>query len=121
MKSQRKIFQRAGIAMLMSFSINVAIAGSIATEQMDSGGLTLSPTVTYDLATLRVSSDNSDTTGTYDSGDNIRVDTGSMADGVYYYELLLSNKPSEKEPNGAGVSQNGSFKVENGIGDSNSD
>lgn len=118
---QSKLFQRTYMILLMSFSASSAIAGSVASEQADTGGLTLSPTVSYDSASLHVSSDNLDTTSSFSSGESIRVDAGGLADGVYYYELSLSNNPSENAPNGSSVTQNGDFKVSQGVASSNSD
>lgn len=120
MYKKRQLFQQAGIALLMSFSSTALFAASIADELVDTGGLTLSPTVSYDTATLRVSSDNTDTTSSFSASDSIRVDAGSLEDGVYYYELSLSNNPSESAPNGRSVAQNGNFKVAQGVASSNS-
>ncbi len=119
-----KLFKVVGITLLMSFSASTAFADNIADELIDSGGLSLSPTISYDSASLRVSNDSSDITSSYDAGDSIRVDVGSLADGVYYYELLLSTASSDPEnnPNGSSTTtQNGGFAIIDGVASANSD
>lgn len=112
---------KTGIVLLVSFSVSAVFARNIASEQLDSGGLTLSPEISYDSAGLRVSSDSSDTTSVFNGGESIRVDSGGLADGTYGYELSLATNPSESAPNGSTVQQNGSFRIKDGIASSNSD
>ncbi len=114
MRNTSQLFKRTGIALALSFSVGVAFAGNIASEKLDAGGLTLSPTVSYDTASLRVSSDTSDTTSPFNAGESIRVDSGSLADGVYYYELSLNTDATEAAPKGSSATQTGDFIVQNG-------
>ena len=121
MNKHSDFLKRAGIVLLMSFSTSVVFAGSIASEYVDTGGLSLSPIVAYDSASLRVSSDDLDATSSYAAGESISVNSGNLADGIYSYELTLSTDPSVDSPNGNSVSQNGGFKVAQGVASSNSD
>jgi hypothetical protein len=114
MRNTSQLFKQAGIALALSFSSSVAFAGTIANEQLDAGGLTLSPTVSYDTASLRVSSDALDTTSIFNAGDSIRVDSGGLADGVYSYELSLNTDATEAAPKGSNATQMGDFIVHNG-------
>lgn len=114
MSNKSKLIRQVGIALVMSFSSCSLFAGGIATEEI-SGNLYLTPTVSYDSASLRVSSDNTDTTMTFAVGEAISFDTSALADGVYAYELALATNASTETPNGGNVaSQNGGFKVQNG-------
>jgi len=120
MKTQCKFFPKLGIVLLMSFSSSALLAAGVADVLIDSGGLSLAPTVSYDGAGLRVSSDNYDVTTEYANGESIRVDVAGLADGVYGYELSLATAASESAPNGSAVQQRGSFKVQDGIASPNS-
>lgn len=117
MGTTSQLFKRTGIALTLSFSASLAFAGSIAKEQVDSGGVTLVPTVQYDSATLRVSSNNTDQTLSFSSSESIRFDSGALPDDVYQYELaLVSIDPEGQEGvNSSSVTQNGSFEVTQGV------
>ncbi len=122
LKMYKKI-QHVSIGLLMSFSSTVLFAEGIAEEKVDTGGLTLSPVVSYDLANLRVSSNSSELTTNFKANESIRVDTGSLADGIYYYELLLSTASADREnnPNSSVATQNGGFIIKDGITSKNND
>ena len=114
MKIQSKFIQKVGITLLMSFSSTALLAAGIADVLIDSGGVSLTPTVSYDIAGLRVSGNNYDVTTEYTDGESIRIDAGNLADGVYAYELSLAMVASESAPNGSGVHQSGAFVVQGG-------
>lgn len=117
MKSQRKFIQTAGIVLLISFSSSALLAAGIADEQISGSDLSLSPTVAYDVATLRVSSDAADVTNAFQSGESISMDLSSMTDGLYNYELSLVTNSAEAEGSGntgTRVGQGGQFRIING-------
>jgi len=109
-----KFFQQAGIALVMSFSSATLVADGIATEQISGSSISLSPSVSYDAATLRVSGDNTDVTNAYQSGESISMDLPSMSDGVYYYELELGTNAGATDESASHQSQSAQFRIING-------
>ena len=111
-----QILKKTGIALLLSFAANIAFANQAADVQI-SGGLYLTPLVSYDSATLRVSSDTLDVTDSFNAGESISFTDSGIDDGKYAFELTLVSSISnddEATPDERIVTQMGSFKVQNG-------
>lgn len=120
MYKKRRFFQQAGIVILMSFSTSTLFATDVADESVNSGDLTLSPTASYDSATLRVSSNDADVTHSYNSGEYISMDLSSLPDGLYDYQLVLITHDNDEnsDPNIDGQSQanqSGQFRIINTV------
>lgn len=86
------------------FSFSALFAADIATPQIGGANISLSPTVSYNAASLRVSSSSTNQTNVYQSGESISMDLSSMGDGLYHYQLSLD----------ADASQSGKFRIING-------
>lgn len=120
MYRQKKLFQQAGILLLMSFSSTALFAGGIATEQV-SGSLSLSPTVSYDSASLRVSSDNYVNSQSYTNSESINMDLQGLDDGIYSYSLMLVTEAEKEGGDVVEVSQSGHVRIVNGYAEAYND
>ena len=117
MKKQSKILQKTSLALLMSFATSAAFAADIAGEQI-AGGLYLTPTVSYDSGSLRVSSNTMDVTQAFNAGEAISFANNGLSDGKYSYELTLVSSSAAEEGaprDESSVTQSGGFIVTNGL------
>lgn len=121
MFKHKKIRSKIGLALFMSFSCGSLFAANVADVSFNGDSLSLTPLVSFDSAGLRVSSENTDVTQVFQSGDNISISLSGMPDGAYKYELGLHTK-SDIDPagdNGDSIppddSQSGQFQIINGV------
>lgn len=113
------LLKRAGITLLLSASCGSLLAGEYATEEFYGSSLSLTPTVAYDKASLRVSGDNTDASQVFENGDAISMSLSDLSDGMYYYQLNLSTAPADPSESMAsdpsGKVQSGKFIVVQGV------